>query len=62
MTTQQRVKIYMARHNLSQQKLADLAGCGQNSISLILRGYKPRLVLAHKLAPVLGVKPETLMR
>lgn len=62
MTAEQRVRIYMARHNLSQQGFASRVGCAQNSVSLILRGYKPRIALAYKLAPVLGVKPETLMR
>ena len=50
-----RIKEFRARHNLTQEQLADLTGVRRETISFIEQGkYNPSLRLAHRIAQVLG--------
>lgn len=49
-----RIKEFRARHNLTQEQLADLAGVRRETISFIEQGkYNPSLRLAHGIAKAL---------
>lgn len=49
-----RIKEFRARHNLTQEQLADLAGVRRETISFIEQGkYNPSLLLAHRIAKAL---------
>jgi len=53
MTT--RIKEYRARHNLTQQALADRVGVRRETIIFLEQGkYNPSLRLAHNIARTLG--------
>lgn len=49
-----RVKEYRARHNLTQEKLAEMAGVRRETIVFLEQGkYNPSLRLAHNIARAL---------
>ncbi len=50
-----RIKEYRARHNLTQQALADRVGVRRETIIFLEQGkYNPSLRLAHNIARALG--------
>jgi len=50
-----RIKEYRARHNLTQQVLADRVGVRRETIIFLEQGkYNPSLRLAHNIARALG--------
>ena len=49
-----RIKEYRARHNLTQEKLADIVGVRRETIIFLEQGkYNPSLKLAHNIASAL---------
>ena len=49
-----RIKEYRTRHNLTQEKLAELVGVRRETIIFLEQGkYNPSLKLAHNVAGVL---------
>ena len=49
-----RVKEYRTRHNLTQEKLAEMVGVRRETIIFLEQGkYNPSLKLAHNVAEVL---------
>ena len=53
------MKVYRARLNLSQEKLAELVGVTRKTINTIEKGhFVPSTVLALKIARVFGVPVE----
>ncbi len=55
------VKKIRTKKKLSQESLAELAGCSKNHISAIERGKKfPGAVLLDKISEILDVKPYEL--
>jgi putative transcriptional regulator len=49
-----RIKEFRARHNLTQEQLADLLGVRRETISFIEQGkYNPSLYLAYRIAKAL---------
>jgi DNA-binding XRE family transcriptional regulator len=49
-----RIKDFRARHNLTQEKLAELVGVRRETIVFLEQGkYNPSLRLAHNIARVL---------
>ena len=56
-----RIKEYRAKHNLTQEKLAEITGVRRETIIYLERGkYNPSLKLAHNLARALGAKIDEL--
>ena len=56
---QTRIKEYRTRLNLTQEKLAELAGVRRETIVFLEQGkYNPSLKLAHNVAVILGVSIE----
>lgn len=56
-----KIKEYRARHNLTQEELAEMVGVVRQTISYIERGeYNPSLVLAVKMCRVLKCRIEEL--
>ena len=56
-----RIKEYRARHNLTQEKLADLVGVRRETIIFLEQGkYNPSLKLAYNIAKVLNTTIEEL--
>lgn len=56
-----RIKDFRARHNLTQEKLAELVGVRRETIVFLERGkYNPSLRLAHNIARVLQTTVEEL--
>ena len=56
-----RIKEYRDRHNLTQEKLAEIAGVRRETIIYLERGkYNPSLKLAHNIARALGAKIDEL--
>ena len=56
-----RIKEYRAKHNLTQEKLAEITGVRRETIIYLERGkYNPSLKLAHSLARALGAKIDEL--
>jgi len=50
-----RIKEYRARHNLTQEKLAEIVGVRRETIIFLEQGkYNPSLKLAHNVAKALG--------
>ena len=50
-----RVKEYRAKHNLTQEKLAEMVGVRRETIIFLEQGkYNPSLKLAHNIAKVLS--------
>ena len=55
------IKEYRTRHNLTQEKLAELVGVRRETIIFLEQGkYNPSLRLAYKIACVLNAKIEEL--
>ena len=49
-----RIKAYRARHNLTQEKLAEIVGVRRETIIFLEQGkYNPSLKLAHNVAKAL---------
>ena len=49
-----RIKEYRAKHNLTQEKLAEIVGVRRETIIFLEQGkYNPSLKLAHSVAKVL---------
>ena len=49
-----RIKEYRAKHNLTQEKLAEMVGVRRETIIFLEQGkYNPSLGLAHKVATAL---------
>ena len=49
-----RIKEYRAKHNLTQEKLADMVGVRRETIIFLEQGkYNPSLKLAHSVAKAL---------
>ena len=56
-----RIKEYRARHNLTQEKLAELAGVRRETIIFLEQGkYNPSLRLAYRIAGLLNASIEEL--
>jgi putative transcriptional regulator len=56
-----RIKEYRAKHNLTQEKLAELVGVRRETIIFLEQGkYNPSLKLAHNVAKVLHTTVEEL--
>lgn len=56
-----RIKEFRARHDLTQQDLADKVGVSRMTIVFLEKGtYNPSLLLAHRVAKVLGTSMEEL--
>jgi putative transcriptional regulator len=54
MTIRTRIKELRARHNLTQEELADKVGVTRQTMLYIEKGkYNPSLAVAHKVAKVL---------
>ena len=50
-----RIKEYRAKHNLTQEKLAEIVGVRRETIIFLEQGkYNPSLKLAHSVAKALG--------
>lgn len=50
-TVRTRIKEFRARHNLTQEELADKVGVRRETIGFLEKGkYNPSLKLAHKVA------------
>ena len=50
-----RIKEYRTRHNLTQEKLAEIVGVRRETIIFLEQGrYNPSLKLAYKVAEALG--------
>lgn len=58
----ERIRRYMERHGLSQERFGRVAGIPQTTVGNILRGGTVGASVALRLAPFFGVKPETLMK
>lgn len=57
------MKLERARHDLTQEQLAELVGVTRKTINTVERGvFVPSTVLALKLARALGVTVEELFR
>lgn len=57
------IKSERLRHNISQERLAELTNMSRNSISLIETGkINPTVLKIVDIAAVLGVSVETLVR
>ena len=55
------IKEYRTRHNLTQEKLAELVGVRRETIIFLEQGkYNPSLRLAYNIACVLNAKIEEL--
>ena len=51
-----RIKEYRAKHNLTQEKLADMVGVRRETIIFLEKGkYNPSLRLAHNVAKALKI-------
>ena len=58
---QNRIKEYLARHNMTQGELADLVGVRRETIGNLEKGrYNPSLVLAWRIAAVFQVTIEEI--
>jgi putative transcriptional regulator len=56
-----RIKEYRAKHNLTQEKLAEMVGVRRETIIFLEQGkYNPSLRLAHNVAKVLHATVEEL--
>ena len=56
-----RIKEYRAKHNLTQEKLADMVGVRRETIIFLEQGkYNPSLRLAHNVAAALETTIEEL--
>lgn len=56
-----KLKIFRAKHNFSQHKLAQLAGVSRQAINAIETGkYNPSLEIAFKLSEIFNEKIENL--
>jgi putative transcriptional regulator len=56
-----RIKEFRARYDLTQQDLADRVGVSRMTIVFLEKGtYNPSLLLAHRVATVLGTSMEEL--
>jgi putative transcriptional regulator len=56
-----RIKEYRAKHNLTQEKLADLAKVRRETIIFLEQGkYNPSLRLAHNVAKALNATVEEI--
>jgi putative transcriptional regulator len=56
-----RIKEYRARHNLTQEKLADMVGVRRETIIFLEQGkYNPSLRLAYNVAKALHTTVEEL--
>jgi putative transcriptional regulator len=56
-----RIKEYRAKHNLTQEKLAEMVGVRRETIIFLEQGkYNPSLKLAHNVAKVLHTTVEEL--
>ena len=56
-----RMKELRARHNLTQEELADMVGVRRETISFLEKGkYNPSLKLAYKIARCLEISIEEL--
>lgn len=56
-----RIKEYRARYNLTQEKLAELAGVRRETIIFLEQGrYNPSLRLAHNVARLLHASIEEI--
>ncbi len=56
-----RIKEYRARHNLTQEKLADMVGVRRETIIFLEQGkYNPSLKLAHNVAQALRANIDEL--
>ena len=56
-----RIKEYRAKHNLTQEKLAQIVGVRRETIIFLEQGkYNPSLRLAHNIAKVLKTTIEEL--
>lgn len=57
MTMRNRIKGFRARHNLTQEKLAEMVGVRRETIIFLEQGkYNPSLRLAHNIARALKAK------
>jgi DNA-binding XRE family transcriptional regulator len=57
------VRVHRKAHGLSQEKLAELAGCDRQSINRIENfAHSPSVDRVTRLAMALGVTPESLVR
>ena len=55
------IKAYRARHNLTQEKLAEMVGVRRETIIFLEQGkYNPSLRLAHSVARALGAGIEEI--
>jgi len=56
-----RIKEYRAKHNLTQERLAEMVGVRRETIIFLEQGkYNPSLRLAHNVAKVLHTTVEEL--
>jgi len=56
-----RIKEFRARYDLTQQDLADKVGVSRMTIVFLEKGtYNPSLLLAHRVAMILGTSMEEL--
>jgi len=56
-----RIKAYRARHNLTQEKLAEMVGVRRETIIFLEQGkYNPSLKLAHNVARALETTIEEI--
>ena len=57
-----RLRQEMSDRKLSHKKMAELAGCGESTISNIMCGRGARWSTLEKLADALGIKPDELIQ
>jgi putative transcriptional regulator len=56
-----RIKEFRARHNMTQEELAEKVGVTRMTIGFLEKGkYNPSLVLAHKISKVFKEKIEDI--
>ena len=56
-----KIREYRTRHNLTQEKLAEMVGVRRETIIFLEQGkYNPSLRLAHNIARVLNAKIDEL--
>lgn len=56
-----RIKEYRAKHNLTQEKLAEIVGVRRETIIFLEQGkYNPSLRLAHNIARALNTRVEEI--
>ena len=56
-----RIREYRVRHNLTQERLAEMVGVRRDTIIFLKQGkYNPSLRLAHNMAKALGATMEEI--